>query len=87
MSVNDKVKKDIYETYCNKQYLKSVILNGNEIEKEFSLRVFYQLSFDDNIAEDLMLEKELMKFIYELTKNDDIKRKGLKKVVVESCGC
>lgn len=78
LSVNDNIKMDIYKTIID--HLKMLIYKGNEIEKEFSLRLLYQLCFDSEIAEDLSKSAELITYITSLSAAPDkLKRKRIAK--------
>lgn len=68
MSVNDTIKKEIYETYDMKSCLKKLIVKGNDIEKSFSLKLLYQLCFDNEIICDLEKDQEFTAFLLELSK-------------------
>jgi len=67
MTVNDKIKKDIYYTYEVGQYLKSIIFAGNFTEKEFALNALWQLCFNEEIARDVWNDEELIDLIRELS--------------------
>lgn len=55
-ALNDDIKYDIYVTYSLENYLKLIIFNGNEIEKEYSLMLLWQLCFDQRVAD--LLKKD-----------------------------
>jgi hypothetical protein len=53
MAVNDNIKKDIYFKLKMKECIQVFIENGNTIEMDSALRLLWQLSFDDEILNDL----------------------------------
>ncbi len=82
LSVNDNIKQDIFEVYQMKNHLKTLIIKGNEVEKEYSLRLLYQLCFNEEIAKELhdnIEFSELLKYIEELAKDTTLKRPNIKK--------
>lgn len=79
MSVNDNIKKEIYETNSMRDYLKKLILLGNTPEKEYALKLLYQLCFDENITDDLLKDTEFVTFLNNLSTNPEIKSNKLKK--------
>ena len=62
-SVNDNMKLEIYEECHMKRHLKQIVYSGTEIEKEYSLRCLYQLSFDDTVAADLASDSAFTHFL------------------------
>jgi hypothetical protein len=62
-----------------KDHIKKIIYNGNEVEKEFSLKLLYQLCFDDEIAKDLVTDKQIIDYLINLKKDKSVKRKSLLK--------
>ncbi|RNA36713.1 hypothetical protein BpHYR1_013375 [Brachionus plicatilis] len=70
MSVNDTIKKEIYETYNMKGCLKKMIVKANNIEKSFSLKLLYQLCFDKTIVSDLEKDQEFLNYLHELSKTN-----------------
>lgn len=71
MCVNDTMKKEAYETYNMKTCLRKLIFKGNNIEKSFSLKLLYQLCFDDTVICDLEKDQEFTAFLLELSKLHD----------------
>lgn len=78
MSVNDSIKLSIYHTYSMREILRKLIFNGNEIEREFSLRLLYQLCFDDEIAQDVAKQSDLVEFMTSQA-NANLRRKRISK--------
>jgi hypothetical protein len=69
-AVSDEIKYEIYETFLMKNNLNVFILNGNSIEKEYSLKLLMQLCYDKRVLELLVNEKkDLVNFISDLAKN------------------
>jgi hypothetical protein len=62
-----------------KVYLKKLTYNGNEVEKEFAVKLLYQLSFDDTIAKDLAEDDKILMYLNDLMLNENVKRKRLKR--------
>ena len=62
-----------------KLYLKKLIYNGNEIEKEFAVKLLYQLSFDDNISKDLAGDEQILTYLNNLFIDENVKRNKLKR--------
>lgn len=86
MSVNDNIKMDIYKTYSMRDILKKIIYKGNEIEKKFSLKLLYQLCFDEEIAEDVAKQEDLVNFILDYSQQEhDDKKMQPSKGTFKSC--
>ncbi len=77
LAVNDNIKKEIYEKYSMRECAKSIILKGNEVEKEYTLKLLYQLCFDDEVAKNIA--KNLENDLKALIKDPNLKRKNIKK--------
>lgn len=67
MSVNDTLKKEMYETYNMKSCLKKLIIKGNVTEKSFGTKLLYQLCFDQNIINDLEKDTEFIDYLKNLS--------------------
>ena len=65
LAVNNNLRSDIYYFNNNEFHdnLKAIILNGNEIEVKYALRLLCQLSFNEKIATDISNDSELMDFL------------------------
>ena len=77
LAVNDNIKKDIYYDYGMRESSKTIIIKGNEVEKEYTLKLLYQLCFKEEIAKDI--SENLGNYLEELIKNPDLKRKNISK--------
>jgi hypothetical protein len=71
VAVNDKIKTVIYKDYGCKQYLKNIFLNGNTVEREYTIKLLWQLCFNEEISNDVKNDHELMSFIEKISKNED----------------
>jgi hypothetical protein len=63
ISVNDKIKTELCETYKLNEHLEILILEGNLTEKEYSLRSLWQLCFQAKLAQKLIENKKLYEYI------------------------
>jgi hypothetical protein len=63
ISVNDKLKTELCETYKLNEHLEILILEGNSTEKEYSLKSFWQLCFQETLAQKLIENKKLYEYI------------------------
>ena len=79
LAVSDKLKYEIYYKNHMKKYLKVLILHGNEIEKEYTLKLLWQLCFDKQIGLDIIGDSDLFEYIGSLATT--LGRKGLVKCV------
>lgn len=59
--------------------LKTIILKGNEVEKDYALKLMYQLCFNEDVAN--KLSEDLIEYLKLLNDNQDIKRKSIKKSI------
>lgn len=82
LSVNDKLKHDIYYKCKMNEYLRTIVYHGNEVEKEYSLLLVWQLCFDKQIAQDVFDDKEF----YEFIKNISVDKSLDKKLVKNAAG-
>ena len=78
-SIVDKLKYEIYNDFSLKSYLKQIIYDGNTFEKEFALKVLFELCSDDRVAEDVYKDFKLKQTIFALGKI------VTQKHLVESC--
>jgi hypothetical protein len=74
ISVNDKIKQKIFDEFNIKHFIEKIIFFGNYIEKEYSIRLLYQLSFDYNIAKLINSRKKLLTYIDHLLKEENISK-------------
>jgi hypothetical protein len=77
LAVNDNIKLDVYDEYNMKEHLRTIIYKGNETEKEYALRVLYQLCFDDSVCAAVLRDHSLNGFISYLSKSGNFKSKRL----------
>ena len=64
----DSMKSEIYFQNLLQDYLRIIIYLGNEFEKEYALKLLYQLCFENSIANDVKNNKELYKYIKEMSR-------------------
>ncbi|CAF0894381.1 unnamed protein product [Brachionus calyciflorus] len=62
LSVNNQLKRDIYFKNEFKKNLQSILLESNEIEMLYALRLYAQLSFSPEVSLDMEQNLELMNF-------------------------
>jgi hypothetical protein len=72
LSVIDTLKSDIYFKFNAVKYLKVIIFRGNEVEKEYSILMLWQLSFDKGVAHDLLKHTELLDYLNRLSSDDKL---------------
>jgi hypothetical protein len=65
-AVNDHIKGLIYETLKVKDYIKSILNFGNEIEQEFSLKLLNQLCFDKKVSSAIFQDKDYFEYLKNL---------------------
>ena len=63
LSVNDKIKYDLYVKLNAKDPLRVFIFHGSDIEKRYALKLLTQLCFDPQVQEEVHKDAELMKLI------------------------
>lgn len=69
IAVNDKMKFKIYHGI--KSTLKDIIIHGNELEKEYSTKLLWQLCFDSEVTQDVSKDKELVAYLNELNRKEN----------------
>jgi hypothetical protein len=69
LSVNEKIKADIYNNFDIKKSLKVLLLKGNHFEAYFTLRLIAQLSFSECISNDLLKDDEFITILDNLSKS------------------
>ena len=82
LSLNERIKYEMYETHLMKEYLRMIIYSGNEREIEESLRVLWQLCFDERIANDVYNDEKLCSYIRSIHKSENIKSKSFKNTAI-----
>jgi hypothetical protein len=79
-SVNSKLRKEIFSKQKLRECLKDLLINkGIVIEKQYVLRVYAQLSFDEEINKELSQDKELIDYLDKVNNNPNLELKQLKK--------
>ena len=79
MALNDNLKFDLYEKYNVKVYLRQIILNGNMIEKEHSIKLLWLFCFENEISKSVKEDSELIDYIQNLLRaSDESRNKRLK---------
>lgn len=63
LSINDKMRNEIYFNQNLKESLSEVVLKSNDIELKYMLKLVAQLAFNATIANDLKTNEELINFI------------------------
>ena len=79
LSVSDSIKIDIYFKFKAKDYLRNLIYYGNEIEKNYALKLLWKLCFKKEVAEDIKNDLKLYQIIKQI--NDSKETKEL----IQSC--
>jgi hypothetical protein len=79
ISVNDKIKTELCETYKLNEHLEILILEGNLTEKEYSLRSLWQLCFQATIAQQLFENKKLYEYIVNNLMKKQVDNKNIHK--------
>ena len=75
ISINDKIKSEIYDK--TKEDLKLIIYNGTDFEKAFALQVLWQLCFDNKIGKKVKDDKQLYDCIQQFAQQINLKIKNL----------
>lgn len=60
LAVSDETKHEIYETYRMRDYLDVFIENGNVTEREYALKLLWQLCFDKRVARHVAADHKLV---------------------------
>lgn len=76
MSVNDKIKSEIFDSI--KDDARIIILNGTDHEKVFTLQLLCQLCFDEKNCKKLKEDKQLFSFIQRNAEGVESKIKNIK---------
>lgn len=72
-SIIDGIKFVLYKNLKMKEYLEMIIREGNVTETEYSLKLLWQLCFDERVAKDVYMTKSLMKELNELAEMKEAK--------------
>lgn len=81
LACNDIIKYEIYETYKMSEHLRTIIDNGNQIEKEFALKMLWQLCFDERVADKVRRDENLHEKVEKLAQS---RPKSSVKITTES---
>lgn len=77
LDLNDNYKHELYEHNSVKVYASRILLNGNQVEKEFTLRLVWKFCTDKRVAELVRHDLTLYSFILGLSMNQHNKSKLL----------
>lgn len=77
ISLNDKIKWDLYKKPGLTDAIKRLIYEGTEPERQFSLEYLTQLCFDQRVIQDLSKDTDFYNFIKQLSEYNDIQFKKL----------
>ena len=82
LTINEKIRNELYYESSLKSNLKIILSNGNFFEIYFALEVVAQLTFDKKITDDLLKDEELLNLMrkYESHNLDEIKSEEEKKI-------
>ena len=70
LSINDKLKEEIFNKPGLKQALIKLVYEGNDIERQNVIQLLTQLSFESGVRKSLANEKELIGFVEELLRKN-----------------
>ena len=71
VSINDKTRLRIYDDLKIKEPLKMILSKGKPIEIKYTLRLIAQLTFNEKIKKDLILDKEFMSLLEKVKEEDE----------------
>ena len=84
LSINDKTKPLIYQTFEMNVILKVIIIEGNNLEKEYALKLLYQLCFDASVRDKVFSEdKQLVNYLVDFNKKQYTKEDRISKKMVK----
>jgi len=81
VAINDKIKLCIYFDLKIKDSLKIILNNGTPIEIKYVLKLIAQLTFNEKIKNDLLLDREFIDLLKTLKINDEKSQEPLLKSV------
>jgi hypothetical protein len=79
LSVNEKLKMDVFNYPDLKNTLKSLIFDAIEVEKNYGLELFSQLAFNKQVNEELNKDLDLIEYVTKLQNKKDFEFKLLEK--------
>lgn len=68
-AVIEELKYEIYEICGMKKQLKMIILFGNSIERQYSVRLLWQVCYDQRVAENVLNDNALMSIFKDISVN------------------
>lgn len=77
-AINDKFREKIYFHNDLADSVKFLVKDGNEVEKFYAIKIFSQLSFNENIKKDLLNDKEFLELVKEINSAESFEYKKLK---------
>ena len=79
-AVSDEIKFDIYETFSMKKQLKMLILYGNNLEKDYGLKLLWQLCYDQRCANHVINDTVLVEYVRDVMNNSATSESLVKKI-------
>jgi hypothetical protein len=76
---NEKFKAEIYENPGLKSYLNVLLFNGNDVEKEFIIKLLWNLCKDSRVSRSVCNDVNLYSYLVGISKNEYVKNKTLLK--------
>ena len=73
--LNEPLKPDMFQV--GEASLKQILFNGNEVEKEFVLRLIWKFCFDPDLLKNIRQDVALSSFILGLSLNHNLRNKNL----------
>jgi hypothetical protein len=80
LSINNKIKYDLYVKYKLQELLPVIIYKGSEIEKKYALRLLAQLCFDPQVNDLVYQNDELKNYIQSLSVDTTLQIKSIIKI-------
>lgn len=76
--VHDSFKWEIFDKYDAKNSLYNIILKGNETEKTFSMKLLWQLCFNDHVLSEFSKCHKIIDYLAQIVSNENIENNRLK---------
>ena len=83
LSINGKIKLNIFKTENFMPTLKILIINGIEVEKQYALQLLAQLAFNTEVNQEINKDLELIQYIKELNLKETFEYKKLQNTCKE----
>ena len=80
-AINDKFREKIYFYSDLADSVKFLVKDGNDVEKFYAIKIFAQLSFNENIKKDLLNDKQFLELIKEIKSVDNFDYQKLKLII------